>query len=91
YDQAVTDRHVRLKPTENGMAYLTALLPALEAAACYHALTDQAATTLALGEAHGRTPKQVLTDALVERLTGTSTDQASPVEVHLIMTDTTLL
>ncbi|MEO9247577.1 DUF222 domain-containing protein [Citricoccus nitrophenolicus] len=91
YDQAVTDRHVHLKPTDHGMAYLTALLPAFEAAACYHALTDQAATTLALGEAEGRSPKQVLSDVLVERLTGRTTQAPSPVEIHLIMTDTTLL
>ncbi|MGM7667471.1 DUF222 domain-containing protein [Microbacterium sp. A93] len=91
YDQAVTTRHVRIKPAEHGMAYLTALLPALEAAACFNALTDQAATTVASGEAGGRSPQQVLSDVFVERLTGRTPDEASPVEIQLIMTDTTLL
>ncbi|XKH53400.1 DUF222 domain-containing protein [Citricoccus nitrophenolicus] len=90
YDQAVATRHVNLKPAENGMAYLTALLPALEAAACYQALTDQAGTEVAFGEAEGRSPQQVLTDVMVERLTGRSKDEASPVEVQLIMTDAAL-
>lgn len=90
YDQAVATRHVNLKPAENGMAYLTALLPALEAAACYQALTDQAGTAVAFGEAEGRSPQQVLTDVMVERLTGRSTNEASPVEVQLIMTDAAL-
>ena len=90
YDQAVATRHVNLKPAENGMAYLTALLPALEAAACYRALTDQAGSAVAFGEAEGRSPQQVLTDVMVERLTGRSTDEASPVEVQLIMTDAAL-
>ncbi|MGW9549969.1 DUF222 domain-containing protein [Citricoccus zhacaiensis] len=90
YDQAVATRHVNLKPAENGMAYLTALLPALEAAACYQALTDQAGTAVAFGEAEGRSPQQVLTDVMVERLTGRSTNEASPVEVKLIMTDAAL-
>ncbi|GAA1130650.1 HNH endonuclease [Citricoccus alkalitolerans] len=90
YDQAVATRHVNLKPTENGMAYLTALLPALEAAACYQALADRAGTEVAFGEAEGRSPQQVLTDVLVERLTGRSAGEASPVEVQLIMTDAAL-
>src|SRR5690606_14904835 len=67
---AMADRHIRIKPTEHGMAYLTALLPALQVAACYQALTDQAATTLAHGESGGRTPQQVLTDTFTQRLTG---------------------
>ncbi|MEV4901597.1 DUF222 domain-containing protein [Citricoccus sp. NPDC055426] len=91
YDEAVTDRHVRIKATDHGMAYLTALLPALQAAACYTAITDQAATTLVLGDADGRTPQQVLSDTFTERLTGTTPDHPSPVEIQLIMTDTTLL
>ncbi|MGM7666790.1 DUF222 domain-containing protein [Microbacterium sp. A93] len=91
YDHAVTGRHVRIKPAEHGMAYLTALLPALEAAACFNALTGQAATTVASGEAGGRSPQQVLADRFVERLTGRSPDEPSPVEIQLIMTDTALL
>ncbi|WP_313822104.1 DUF222 domain-containing protein [Citricoccus sp.] len=90
YVQAVATRHVNLKPAENGMAYLTALLPALEAAAGYRALTEQAGAAVAFGEAQGRSPQQVLTDVMVERLTGRSTHEASPVEVQLIMTDAAL-
>lgn len=91
YDQAVTTRHVNIKPADYGMAYLTALLPAVEAAACHRALTDQAAMEIGLGDAEGRTLQHVLSDIFVERLTGRSAGEASPVEVQLIMTDTALL
>ena len=49
------------------------------------------AGVLLLGEAEGRTPAQVLADTLVERLTGQASAAATPVEVHLVMTDQALL
>ncbi|GAA1667132.1 hypothetical protein GCM10010977_14460 [Citricoccus zhacaiensis] len=92
-EQACRDRHLSLKPaqTNPGMAYLTALLPMAQAAACYQNLTTAAASTIAEGDAAERTPQQVLTDLFVQRLTGQTTADAVPVEIQLIMTDTALL
>lgn len=91
FDRAVEGRHVHLKPTDNGMAYLTALLPMTHAVACFRALSEVAATAVALGEAEGRTPQQVVADTVVERLTGQEAAEAVPVEVQLVMTDAALL
>ncbi len=91
YDESVKTRHVRIRPTEFGMATVTALLPAVEAAACHRALTQQAATELALGNAEGRTLQQIISDAFVQRLNGRDHEQSSPVEVQLVMTDRALL
>lgn len=92
-EQACRDRHVSLKPaqTNPGMAYLTALLPIAQGAACFQNLTTAAASTIAEGDAAERTPQQVLTDLFVQRLTGQATADAVPVEIQLIMTDTSLL
>jgi hypothetical protein len=90
WDRAVADRRVTVTPTENGMAYLTAVIPLAQAVACHRALADTAATAVALGEADGRTGHQVMADTLVERLTGQATATDTPVEVQLVMTDTAL-
>lgn len=91
FDRAVESRHVHLKPADDGMAYLSALLPMTQAAACFRALSEVAASAVALGEAEGRAPQQVLADTLVERLTGQGDAEAVPVEVQLVMTDAALL
>ncbi|MFC4429768.1 HNH endonuclease [Citricoccus alkalitolerans] len=92
-EQSCRERHLSLKPAETnpGMAYLTALLPIAQAAACYQNLTTAAASTIAEGDAVERSPQQVLTDLFVQRLTGQATAEAVPVEIQLIMTDTALL
>ncbi|MGW9549833.1 DUF222 domain-containing protein [Citricoccus zhacaiensis] len=92
-EQACRDRHLSLKPAESspGMAYLTALLPLAQAAACHQSLTAAAATLIAGGDAGERTPQQVLTDTFVERLTGQSEAGSVPVEIQLVMTDQALL
>lgn len=91
FDTAVAERRVTVRATDHGMATLTATLPLAQAAACHRALTESAARLVAFGEAEGRTPAQVLADTLVERLTGQATAAATPVEVHLVMTDQALL
>jgi 5-methylcytosine-specific restriction endonuclease McrA len=91
WDRAAADRRVTVRPTDNGMAYLTAVIPLAQAAACHRALADTAATAVAMGEADGRTGHQVMADTLVERLTGQSSAADTPVEVQLVMTDTALL
>ncbi|NUL46874.1 DUF222 domain-containing protein [Cellulosimicrobium funkei] len=53
YDSARRDRHVSVRPSEStpGMAYLTALLPIEQAAACYQNLLETTARRIAEGEA----------------------------------------
>jgi hypothetical protein len=91
FQTAAAERRVTLRPTEHGMATLTATLPLVQAVACHAALADTAASTVALGDASGRTPHQVMADTLIERLTGQATAGDVPVEVHLVMTDAALL
>ncbi|MEO9247878.1 DUF222 domain-containing protein [Citricoccus nitrophenolicus] len=53
YDSARRDRHVSVRASEStpGMAYLTALLPIEQAAACYQNLVETASRLIAEGEA----------------------------------------
>ncbi|MCY1158595.1 MAG: endonuclease [Citricoccus sp.] len=90
-DRAVNERRVSVRPAPGGMAYLSALLPMKQAVACLANLKRTAATTTGTGQAAERTQDQVMADLLVERVTGQSTADDVPVEVHLVMTDSTLL
>ena len=71
------------------MACLSGLLPAPQGVAVYAALTRHADTLRGTGDARSR--GQIMADTLVERVTGQTTATAVPVEIHLVMTDTTLL
>lgn len=71
------------------MAYLTALLPVAQAVASHAALTAAADTAHAAGDERGK--GQVMADTLVACVTGQQAADAVPVEVHLVMTDRTLL
>lgn len=86
--RAVTERTVSLRPAPDTMAYLTALLPVAQAVAAYAALSREADTVRSAGD--GRSRGQVMADALVERVTGTS-GGVSGVEIQLVMTDRTFL
>jgi hypothetical protein len=90
-DRAVNERRVSVRPAPGGMAYLSALLPMKQAVACLANLKRTAATTTGTGKATERTQGQVMADLLVERVTGQSSADDVPVEVHLVMTDRTLL
>jgi len=85
---AETDRHVGLRPAPDTMTYLTAFLPVAQGVACRAALTREADARRAAGDS--RTRGQIMADTLVERLTGQQTATGVPVEVSLVMTDTTL-
>jgi hypothetical protein len=74
--RAVADRHVRISPSEDGMAWLLALLPAADASAIYARL-DGAARTAAHNEV--RTMDQLRADALVDGVL-TSIDGKLPAE-----------
>lgn len=91
FDRAAESRHVTVRPARNGMAYLTALLPLEQAAACRRALMERAASVTATGEAAGRTPHQIMADAMAERLTGQARATDTTVEIQLGMTDAALL
>ncbi len=86
--RAENDRCVTSRPAPDTMAYLSALLPAAQAVACYAALSKAADTARAAGDP--RTRGQVMADTLVELLTGQKTAEATAVEIQLVVTDQTL-
>ena len=86
---ARSDRFVSLRPAPDTMSYLTAFLPVEQGVACLAALRDAADTARSDGEERSR--GQVMADTLVERLTGQADATDVNVEVHLVMTDSTLL
>ncbi len=86
---AGTDRRVTLRPAPDTMTRLTALLPVPAGVACYAALLRQADSRRAAGDPRGR--GQVMADTLVQRLTGRADPAELPVEISLLLTDTTLL
>ncbi|MFF1829493.1 HNH endonuclease [Paenarthrobacter sp. NPDC058040] len=85
---AATERHVGLRPAPDTMTYLTALLPVAQGVAVYAALTQAAGTARSEGDT--RSKGQVMADTLVERLTGTPSGY-SGIDLHIVMTDRTLL
>ncbi|MGO1943677.1 MAG: DUF222 domain-containing protein [Ancrocorticia sp.] len=94
---AKSRRSVTVRPAPDAMAYLTALLPMGQAFACKKALLDAAATAKNTGWADGdelqqeeRSGTQIEADLLVERLTGQATPDAIPIELQIIMTDTSV-
>lgn len=63
---AAQDRHVELQPCEDGMAWLHHLLPAVQATAIFHRLTDIAAAVK--GHDEPRTLAQLRADASIDLL-----------------------
>ncbi|WP_123392977.1 HNH endonuclease [Nocardioides aurantiacus] len=86
---ARADRHVSLRPAPDTMSYLTAFLPVEQGVACLAALRQAADTARVQGQPRSR--GQVMADTLVERLTGQTHAADVDVEVHVVMTDSTLL
>lgn len=89
--RAERERCVTTRPAPDSMVYLTALLPMAQGIAAWANLDRTARALIGTGEAGQRSRGQVMADTLVERLTGQATASAVPVEVHLVMTDRTLL
>ena len=87
--KAEADRQVGLRPAPDTMTYLTGLLPVAQGVAAYTALRQDADAKIAAGDPRRR--GQLMADTLVERLTGQTTAQDVPVEVNLVLADTTLL
>jgi hypothetical protein len=84
--QAPNQRSVWIRPAPDTMTYVTALLPMAQGVSVYASL-KRAADTCADGRGRG----QVMTDTLVERVTGRPADVPVPVAVELVITDETLL
>jgi hypothetical protein len=83
-----SERRVTSRPAPDTMARVSALLPVAQGVAVYAALRKAADAAIAAGD--GRTRGQLMADILVERVTGQSTANGVPVEVHLIMSACTL-
>ncbi len=86
---AESDRHVSLRPAPETMSKVSALLPVAQGVAVFAALSQYADSCRAAGDPRSR--GQVMADTLVERVTGQSKADAVPIQVNLLMTDTTLL
>lgn len=90
-ERAESERRVTVRPAPGGMAYLTALLPMVQAVSVYAALTREADTARTTGAARDRGKGQVMADRLVELVTGQDTARDVPVEIQLLMPAETLL
>ena len=79
------DRRVTLRPAPDTMSTLTGLLPVEQGVACLAALRRHADGLMATGDTGGRTRDQVMSDTMVERLTGQARAQDVDVEVGIVL------
>ncbi len=82
---ARTGRRVTVRPAADGMAYLTALLPVVEAVACYAALHHAATEVAVSPEPVTRSRAHIMADKLVERVTGQAVASEVNVEVQVLV------
>ncbi len=87
--RAVQERRVSLRPAPDAMSQLGALLPVAGGVAVITSLQEAATTARAQGDPRNR--GQVMADTLIERVTGQAAAAAVPVEVQVVLSDTTLL
>jgi hypothetical protein len=94
-EDAVRSRRVTVRPAPDGMAYLTVLGPLVEvvgASAALRARAQCVVTGQAADEApHGRAAGAIAADTALRLLSGRTVGAAQAVEVHLVMTDRSLL
>lgn len=86
--RAVEDRRVTIRPAPESMVCVSALLPMVQGVAVFAALSREADTLRAGGDARSRA--QVMADTLIMRVTGQAAADRTPVEVQVVMTDTAL-
>lgn len=86
---AVGDRRVTIRPAPDTMSLVSAFLPVAQGVAVHAALTAAAAAAKAAGD--HRSKGQLMADTLVTRLTGQASADAVPLEVHLVISDRSLL
>jgi hypothetical protein len=89
--RAVGERHVSTRPAPDGMVYFTALVPLVQGVAMYAALKRTADQVVGAGDPLGRTRSQVTADVLVERVTGQTAADDTPVQVDLVLSDASLV
>ncbi len=82
--RARNNRHVSIRPQADCMAGVSGLMPVEQGVAVYAALLAAAASAHAAGDE--RTKGQIMSDTLVERVTGQSFAGAVPLEIGLVMT-----
>ena len=90
--RAESDRTVTVRPAPDTMSYLTGSLPMVQGVAVYAALRHHADSLRGSGDPRSR--GQIMADTLVARVTGLADDGDGvrpPVEVHLVMTDESLM
>ncbi|ORA22511.1 DUF222 domain-containing protein [Mycobacterium aquaticum] len=83
--KAAEDRCVTIRPAPDTMTYVTILLPVHQGVALYASAKHAADTTF-----DDRTRGQIMADTVYERVTGRPADQPVPIELNLVMADTTL-
>jgi hypothetical protein len=86
---AEKDRRVGLRPAPDVMCRLTGLLLVAQGVAAYSALGWDADSRIARGDSRSR--GQIMADTMVERLTGQANAGDVPVEINLVMTDSTFV
>ena len=87
--RAETERRVSLRPAPDTMAYLTGLLPMVQAIAAHVALGREADRLRAEGDP--RSKGQLMADLMITRLTGQATATGVPVTVDVVLSDQSLL
>ena len=92
---AVSSRRVTVRPAPDGMAYLTVLGPMVEVVGASAAVRRRAQSVVTGQcpdeEPSGRGVGAVAADTALRLLSGREVGQVQPVEVHLVMTDRSLL
>lgn len=86
--KAEKDRRVTVRPAPDLMTQLSALLPMAEGIAVYAALKKHADSVSA---SDGRSHEQVMADTLVERVTGRSVAEPTPIAVNVVLSEQSLL
>jgi uncharacterized protein DUF222/HNH endonuclease len=87
--KAAANRRVTFRPAPDAMSYVTAFLPAAQGMSVFTALGRAAGTAINTGDPRSR--DALMTDTLVERVTGRPAWVPEPVAVNLVLSDETLL
>jgi len=86
--RAERERRVTIRPAPDTMSYVTGLLPVAQGVWVFASLKAAAEAARAGGDP--RSVSQLMSDLLVERVTGQSSAGAVPVEISLVMTPDSL-
>ena len=87
--KAESERRVSLRPAPDTMSVLRGFLPVAQGVSVLAALRQHADSLRSRGDERSR--GQIMSDTLVERVTGRASADGVPVEVRLVMTDQALM